>query len=87
VIIVQDPFWFLSSEPDGDTATHGSPYFYDTHVPIMFADPGIGMGRMNDRVSPRDLAPTISTYLGIPAPSGSTGTPLPGLRHKTGTFR
>jgi predicted AlkP superfamily pyrophosphatase or phosphodiesterase len=87
VILIQDPYWFLSSDPDGDAATHGSPYNYDTHVPIMIAGPGIGSDRLNHRVSPRDLAPTVSAYLGIPAPSGATGTPLPGLRHKTDVFR
>jgi len=79
VILAQDPFWFLSSEPEGDAATHGSPYNYDTHVPIMLAGPGIGNNRSNSKVSPRDLAPTISDYFGIPAPSRATGTPLPGL--------
>jgi len=79
VILVQDPFWFLSSEPEGDAATHGSPYNYDTHVPIMLAGPGIGNNRSNRKVLIRDLAPTISAYLGIPAPSGASGTLLPGL--------
>ncbi len=77
VMVVQDPFWFLSREPHGDATTHGSPWNYDSHVPIMIAGPGIGRGRVDTPVSPHDVAPTISNYLGISAPSGSTGTPLP----------
>jgi len=77
VIVVQDPFWFLSRDPHGDAAMHGSPYSYDTHVPVMIAGPGIGTGTVNSPVSPHDVAPTISNYLGVSPPSGSTGTPLP----------
>jgi predicted AlkP superfamily pyrophosphatase or phosphodiesterase len=77
VILVQDPFWYLASTPDEDAAMHGSPYNYDNHIPIMIAGPGIGHGSINRRVAPRDIAPTISDYLGIAPPSGSVGTPLP----------
>jgi len=77
VIVVQDPYWYLSREPDGDAAMHGSSYHYDTHVPIMIAGPGIGRGAINSAVAAHDVAPTISEYLGLPPPSGSIGTPLP----------
>lgn len=80
VMLIQDAFWYLASEPDGDAAMHGSPYPYDTHVPIMVAGPGIGHGTVDLRVAPRDIAPTISGYLGILAPSGATGSPLPEIR-------
>lgn len=42
VLIVQDQFWYLYPKADQFSAMHGSPYFYDTHVPIMFAGSGIG---------------------------------------------
>jgi predicted AlkP superfamily pyrophosphatase or phosphodiesterase len=80
VMLVQDLFWYLASVPEEDAAKHGSPYNYDTHVPIFIAGPGIGHGTVDRRVAPRDIAPTITTYLGILAPSGSIGTPLPGIR-------
>jgi len=79
VIVVQDQFWYLSSTPDGDTAMHGSPYNYDSHVPIMLAGPRIGHGKVDRRVAPRDVAPTISAYLGISPPSGAVGNPLPAI--------
>jgi predicted AlkP superfamily pyrophosphatase or phosphodiesterase len=56
--------------------THGSPWRYDTHVPIIFAGHGIGAGRIVRPVTPYDIAPTLSAYLGINPPSGSCGEPL-----------
>jgi hypothetical protein len=76
VIVVPDPFWYLDVTPYGNAAMHGSPYDYDTHVPLMFAGPGIAHRVVYRAVAPRDLAPTISAYLGIAAPSGSVGVPL-----------
>jgi predicted AlkP superfamily pyrophosphatase or phosphodiesterase len=84
VILVQSPFWYLSSTPDGDTAMHGSPYNYDSHVPIMMAGPRIGHGKVDHRVAPRDVAPTISAYLGIAPPSGAVGNPLPAIGEPSG---
>ena len=52
---------------------HGSPYAYDTHVPVMFAGPGITPQRVSRLVAPEDIAPTVAAYLGIAAPSGSVG--------------
>jgi predicted AlkP superfamily pyrophosphatase or phosphodiesterase len=79
VIVVQDPFWFLSGDPEDNTATHGSPYAYDTHIPVMIAGPGISRRRVIEQVESRDLAPTVCKYLGITGPSDATGQILPGL--------
>ena len=76
VLLVHDPFWYLSEDPHGNTAMHGSPYTHDTHVPIMVAGPGIARAVVHRRVAPRDVAATLSTYLGISPPSGSVGKPL-----------
>lgn len=76
VMLVQSPFWYLSRDPYSDAATHGSPYSYDTHVPIMIAGPGIKRGTIMRPVAPRDIAPTISTYLDTALPSGSVGNVL-----------
>jgi hypothetical protein len=68
----------------GIAAIHGSPWTYDTFVPIFFAGHRVPRGRVYRPVGPQDIAPTIAAYLGIKAPSGSVGTPLlevlPGLR-------
>jgi predicted AlkP superfamily pyrophosphatase or phosphodiesterase len=76
VLIALDPFRFLQFGPSTTAATHGSPYAYDTHVPIMIVGPGIGHQIVHRPVGPEDIAPTIATYLAIKPPSGSTGKAL-----------
>ena len=76
VLVVADAYWYLDQEPYANAAMHGSPYRYDTHVPLLFAGPGIGRATVHREVAPRDVAPTISAYLGIAPPSGSVGAPL-----------
>lgn len=77
VLIFQSENWYLYNDPNSDAAMHGSPYRYDTHVPILFAGPGIRYAVVSRPVGPEDVAPTIAAYLGIDAPSGSVGTVLP----------
>jgi len=81
--LVQDQYWFLHSTDEaakmglsGLAAIHGSPWSYDTYVPIFFAGHGVSAQTVTRRVSTRDVAPTIATYLGIKFPSGSIGNPL-----------
>jgi len=57
-------------------ATHGSPWQYDTYVPIVFAGAGIKPAMVDRRVHTIDIAPTLAAYLGIKPPSGSQGNPL-----------
>ncbi len=57
-------------------AIHGSPWAYDTYVPIFFAGARLEPRTVSRRVSPTDIAPTIAAYLDIKYPSGSVGTPL-----------
>ena len=75
VIIVQEQFWHLGGGT-GPSATHGSPHSYDTHVPIMFAGPGVKPQTVHRPVAPSDIASTLSALLGIKPPSGSVGTQL-----------
>lgn len=76
VILVQSPFWLLARNPHSNAASHGSPYSYDTHVPLFIAGPGIKAGTVTRPVAPRDIAPTISTYLDVALPSASVGNVL-----------
>jgi predicted AlkP superfamily pyrophosphatase or phosphodiesterase len=57
--------------------THGSPWNYDTFVPIFFSGPAIGPETVTRPVTPYDIAATLSARLGIKPPSGSVGNPLP----------
>jgi predicted AlkP superfamily pyrophosphatase or phosphodiesterase len=53
--------------------THGSGYNYNTHVPLLFYGKGIKNGASNSYYHIIDIAPTISTLLGIEFPNGNTG--------------
>jgi len=57
-------------------STHGSPQIYDTHVPLLFYGKGIRKGSTTVRTEIPDIAPTISTLLGIAFPNGTTGRPI-----------
>ncbi len=76
VLIVQDQFWYLYPNAEEFAAMHGSPYAYDTAVPIMMAGPGIPNQVVSRPVAPEDIAITIATYMGTKPPSGSVGEAL-----------
>lgn len=58
--------------------THGTPYDYDTHVPIIFFGAGVDASSrtVDDRVRTIDFAPTMAELLGIPVPEKVDGTAL-----------
>lgn len=74
IYVVFEPHWFVA-DFDGLTVTgsHGSPWRYDTNVPIIWMGPGVPQGRIGRRVETVDVAPTISAYLGVKYPSGTRG--------------
>ncbi len=70
--IVLEPYWMFGEYG----ASHGSPFGYDTHVPLIFMGPGIRPGRYDEPVAMNDVAPTLATMLNIETPSGSVGRVL-----------
>ncbi|MGC3966484.1 MAG: alkaline phosphatase family protein [Pirellulales bacterium] len=54
------------------TATHGSPWTYDTHIPLLWLGAGIRPGFYGANVSPAHLGPTMAKLIGVEAPSGAT---------------
>ncbi|MFM7217533.1 MAG: alkaline phosphatase PafA [Bacteroidota bacterium] len=56
--------------------SHGSPYSYDTHVPVLFFGSGVQAGSTQKPVSVCDIAPTVSAMLKIQSPSACEGTPV-----------
>jgi predicted AlkP superfamily pyrophosphatase or phosphodiesterase len=77
VFIVFEPNWFIN-DFDGLTvaSTHGSPWNYDTYVPVVFAGAGLEPAVVDRRVLTVDIAATLAAFLGIKPPSGSVGDPL-----------
>lgn len=74
VMVLLEPGWYSAESIQG--TTHGSPWTYDTHVPILFYGNGIRKGSSVRHYSVTDIAPTISALLNIKFPSGCTGHPV-----------
>jgi predicted AlkP superfamily pyrophosphatase or phosphodiesterase len=69
LLIVAKPYWLAVSAPSGkarDYGTgHGTPYYYDQHVPVIFMGWGIQSGEYFGNVTPADIAPTFAYLCGI----------------------
>jgi predicted AlkP superfamily pyrophosphatase or phosphodiesterase len=71
--VVQRPYAMFG----GNAATHGSPYAYDTNVPLMlYGASWIKPGSYASYAEVVDLAPTLAFLLGTRPPSGSEGRVL-----------
>ncbi len=68
------PYYIESHSSYG--TTHGQPYDYDAHVPVVIVGDGIGPGIYATEASPADIAPTLSALLGIEFPAGRSGRVL-----------
>ena len=75
IYIFQQPYWFMFDRGPV-AAMHGSPWSYDTHVPIIFAGQGIQPAQIDRLVHPIDVAPTLSAILNISAPAAAEGSVL-----------
>jgi predicted AlkP superfamily pyrophosphatase or phosphodiesterase len=65
----------ISNESISGT-THGQPYDYDAHVPVIFYGDRIVSGTYYTEASPADIAPTLAVLLGIGSPAGRDGRVL-----------
>jgi predicted AlkP superfamily pyrophosphatase or phosphodiesterase len=72
VAFFPEPYWIESKTG----TTHGTPFGYDTHVPVILMGPGIKTGVFNEEIKPNDIAPTLATLLCVESPSGSIGRAL-----------
>ncbi|MEP5859362.1 MAG: alkaline phosphatase family protein [Tateyamaria sp.] len=77
IYVVFEPHWFVA-EFDGLTvaSAHGSPWTYDSYVPIIFSGRGIAADRVDRRVETIDVAATIASIMRTKPPSGAVGLPL-----------
>jgi predicted AlkP superfamily pyrophosphatase or phosphodiesterase len=72
LIITLTPF----STWGGNVASHGSPYDFDSNVPLIFFGDGIAPGKHADFVRTVDLAPTLAELLGVKPLEKIDGVPL-----------
>ncbi len=73
VMVILKPNWIRTLSM---ATTHGSPYPYDSRVPVVIWGKGIRPGVHYREVSPMDIASTLSRLLGIGVPEGNVGEPL-----------
>jgi arylsulfatase A-like enzyme len=55
---------------------HGSPYWHDRHVPLIFLGDHVSASSDSTPVATVDLAPTFARMLGVPFPGDLDGHPL-----------
>ncbi len=70
--IILEPFWMRQATG----TTHGSPYNYDAHIPLILMGRGVKAGKYPGRVALNDLAPTLAALIDVDAPNGSSGRVL-----------
>jgi predicted AlkP superfamily pyrophosphatase or phosphodiesterase len=70
VIVLYEPFRYLETNIP---VTHGSPYSYDTHVPLILMGTNFRAGRYLEAAAPSDIAPTLAAILRVQAPSNAMG--------------
>jgi hypothetical protein len=74
VVAVLEPNWLASTSTRG--TSHGSPYTYDTHVPMLFYGAGVKAGSTVKYHAITDIAPTISVLMKVKFPNACTGQPI-----------
>ncbi|MBC7926546.1 MAG: alkaline phosphatase family protein [Bryobacteraceae bacterium] len=72
LFVVSEPYWLFESSG----TSHGTPYNYDSHVPVIFMGAGIRAGKYHGRIAVNDVAPTLATMLEVETPSGASGRVL-----------
>ena len=67
-------YWLVTRYATG--TTHGSPYEYDAHVPLLFYGAGFGSRVVDQRVSTVDVVPTVADWLGLSPSTAWDGKPM-----------
>ncbi len=69
LFVLHEPYYLFEAAG----TSHGTPYDYDNHVPVIFLGPGIKPGKYSTRIAVNDIAPTLAEILNVEQPSGSIG--------------
>jgi predicted AlkP superfamily pyrophosphatase or phosphodiesterase len=73
VMMTLEPNWM---EYHKTGTTHGSPYSYDTRVPMLWYGWKVQHGESAEAYFIDDIAPTLSWMLNIPFPNATSGKPI-----------
>jgi predicted AlkP superfamily pyrophosphatase or phosphodiesterase len=69
LFIVPKPYWIWDysqpGQPSRGGTSHGTPYYYDQRVPVIFMGAGIRPGKYFGHATPADIAPTLAAICGI----------------------
>jgi arylsulfatase A-like enzyme len=79
LVVVQKPFYYFQSKSNAPQAvcSHGTPYSYDTNVPLMMhGNRWVRPGRYGQYAETVDIAPTLAQILNVRVPSASEGKVL-----------
>lgn len=80
IIVQVQPYNFIDIYEGG--TGHGTPYSYDTHVPLFVYQKGIHENKtVTEKVYVPQLTVSIAQLLGVPRPSASTFNLLPDLNY------
>jgi predicted AlkP superfamily pyrophosphatase or phosphodiesterase len=75
LMVITKPFWYFGSGNSG--TSHGSPYAYDTNVPLMIMGKRwIKPGYYGQYAEVVDIAPTLANLLRVRPPAGAEGRVL-----------
>ncbi len=75
LMLVTKPYWYVSTNKSG--TSHGSPYAYDTNVPLIMMGPQwIKPGYYPDYAEVVDIAPTLAHLLRVRPPAAAEGRVL-----------
>lgn len=73
IFFILRPYFIEKSDPG---TTHGAPWDYDTHVPLLWYGAGVPRGEFHERVGVEDLAMTLAGLLHVPPPPEARGRRL-----------
>lgn len=75
IYLVQPPYQSHGANKE-DRVAHGSPWQYDSFVPLLFSHPSFKAQKIFRPVYTTDIAPTLASLLLIKPPSAAVGKPL-----------
>jgi predicted AlkP superfamily pyrophosphatase or phosphodiesterase len=76
LMVLLEPYYLLidplsSPRSKAYTTTHGTPYEYDTHVPLLVFGTGVVPGVRQERVTPLAIAAILTRAAGVDPPEGA----------------